>query len=191
MTFLLVLICLKNAFEVPISAGILLVLVCVIALISNKENIVILCACFVPLSTAFQYKYALLMCMIIYIIKYPKDIKLNHYALPLFGMMTWELLHALRYDFVINEYFRNFSEMMFCTFLMLRTDKKVDYFDEAFTNEDAICMMQSEEKLNQQLDKLKIDANQMRITYTIPNAQELWCIIMNTIVEMTHKNNRY
>ena len=67
------------------------------------------------------------------------------------------------------------------------SERKIDYFDEAFINENSICMMQSEEKLNQQLDKLKMDAIYIRITYTIPNAQELWCVFLKKIFDETIK----
>ncbi len=124
---LILLIFAKNIIGLPIPASLLLAVTALIAIVGNREEIVIMGICCIPFYVAFQYKYTLLFCMIIYTFKYPKDIKMNQYAIPLLIMMVWEFLHALKYEFALNEYFRNFSEMIFVTFLMMNTYKKFDY----------------------------------------------------------------
>lgn len=126
MGLFLALIFIKHIFNVPIPVSLFLLLGGVIALTGTQGDILTLGVCCLPLSTAFQYKYLLLFCIIIYYFKYPKDIKLNRYLFPLVIMMLWELMHALIYGFSMNEYLRNFSELIFCTFLMLNSYKKVD-----------------------------------------------------------------
>ena len=126
MGLFLTLIFVKNVFDVPIPVSLFLVLGGAIALTGTREDIIILGVCCLPLSTAFQYKYLLLLCIVIYYFKYPKDIKLGKGMLPLILIMLWELAHALLYNFSMVEYLRSFSELIFCTFLMMSSYRKVN-----------------------------------------------------------------
>ena len=127
LAVLIALVFVRNVLKAEIPVSVFLGITAIIALLGTKEEIVTLGICCIPLSTAFQYKYTLLICILVYGFKYPKDIKLNQHVFPLLCMMVWEFVHALAYDFTLNEYFRSFSEMIFCTFLMLCTYKKYDY----------------------------------------------------------------
>ncbi len=111
-------------YSLPVS--IFLLLGGAIALTGDRDEILTLGVCCIPLLTVFQYKYLLLFCIVIYYVKYPEDIKLNRYVLPLLILMIWELMHAMKYNFSLNEFLRNFSELIFCTFLMVNTYKKVN-----------------------------------------------------------------
>lgn len=133
----LALIFLRNVFDFPIPVSLFLVLGGAIALTGTRDDIITLGICCFPLFTAFQYKYLLLLCIVIYYFKYPKDIKLGKGVLPLVLMMLWELAHALLYNFSMFEYLRNFSELIFCTFLIINSYKKVNF--EQLCRLFAIC----------------------------------------------------
>ena len=127
LAVLIALVFVRNVLKAEIPVLVFLALTAIIALLGTKEEIVTLGICCIPLSATFQYKYTLLICILVYSFKYPKDIKLSQHIFPLLCMMVWEFVHALAYDFTLNEYFRSFSEMIFCTFLMLCTYKKYNY----------------------------------------------------------------
>ena len=137
MGLFLALIFVKNVFDVPIPVSLFLVLGGAIALTGTRDDIITLGVCCFPLFTAFQYKYLLLLCIVIYYFKYPEDLKLGKGIFPLVLMMLWELAHALLYSFSMVEYLRNFSELIFCTFLILNSYKKVNF--EQLCRLFAIC----------------------------------------------------
>lgn len=126
MGIFLALIFVKNVFDIPIPVSLFLIVGGAIALTGTRDDIITLGVCCFPLFTAFQYKYLLLLCIVIYYFKYPEDIRLGKAMLPLVLMMLWELAHALLYNFSMIEFLRNFSELIFCTFLMLNSYKKVN-----------------------------------------------------------------
>ena len=55
-------------------------------------------------TAAFQYKYLLIACIVIYVLKFGKDVKFTWALFPLALMMIWELLHGLGYSFSVYEY---------------------------------------------------------------------------------------
>ena len=117
----------RNIIHLPIPVILFLALAGCIAVFGGKNEIVAMIICCIPLSTAFQYKYALFLCIAIYYIKYPKDFKITVVLLPLICMMLWEMLHGFQWDLSIYEYFRGFAELIACTFLMSLRSKDFDY----------------------------------------------------------------
>ena len=118
IALLYILIFTRSILEISIPVSLILVFTALIALDNGRDEIIALCICCIPLGTAFQYKYLLLLCTLIYVMKYPKDIRISYRVLPLLLMMAWELLHGGRYSFSFYEFLRNFSELFFCSFLL-------------------------------------------------------------------------
>lgn len=129
MIFFLLLIFLKNDIGVGIPVWLLLLLYGGFAIFCDRDELIALCVCCIPLSTVFQYKYAILFCMLVYAAKYTKDLKMNFIIVPLLCMMAWELLHGIFYDFSFVQYLRGFAEILLCTFIIMIANKK---FDHAF-----------------------------------------------------------
>ncbi len=127
ISLLYAIIFVRNILEISIPVGLILVYSFIIALGSRRDEIFALSICCIPLWAAFQYKYLLLFCILIYAMKYPKDIRISYRILPLLLMMAWELLHGGRYSFSYYEYLRDFSELIFCSFLLTMDHKKTDY----------------------------------------------------------------
>lgn len=67
---------------------------------------------FVPISIAFQYKYALLILAIAILTKKQGRLKWNGLLSMIFLMMGWELWHALYGKFSYMEYLRDFAELI-------------------------------------------------------------------------------
>ena len=117
----------RNILLVPISATMLLALGCAIALIGDKNEIIALAICCIPLSPALQHKYLIFACIVIYVIKFSKDIKITVAIIPLILMMLWELVHGFVYDWSMYEYLRIFAELIFCTCLIMWMPKRINY----------------------------------------------------------------
>lgn len=103
--------------------------VCVIAAFSDHDEIIALAVSFIPFSAAFQYRYALIILIAIYIIKYPKTTnRIDPKAyIPLLILMFWEMLHGIKYSFSFSSFLQGFSELIFCTFVISLPNKKFDY----------------------------------------------------------------
>ena len=117
----------RNILDLPIPVIAILAIGALVAVISDRDEIIALAIACIPMSAAFQYKYLLFICIIVYVVKFGKDIKITSAVLPLAFMVVWEFIHGLFYPFSIYESLRGFSELIFCTFLMMVVPKKVDY----------------------------------------------------------------
>ena len=91
---------------------------------SREENITLMCS-FIPLSAFFQYRWALGVVALIYVLRIRK-IRV-FYFLPLLCMMVWELLHAGRSGVSLYSFFQEFTELFALTVVL--SDSNIDYSD--------------------------------------------------------------
>jgi len=113
LSSMLILLFLRNAIGVNIPVVFLLLLTIIPSFFGTKDHIVATAVCCIPMSTGFQYKYALFICISAIVIRYRSQIRLSQVAYPVFFMMFWELLHGFTGQFSILEYFRSFAELIF------------------------------------------------------------------------------
>lgn len=127
MLFMWLLIVARNVLSINIPVLAILAVGALIAMLGDRDEIIALGVCCIPMSNSFQYKYLILLCIAIYIFKFFGDIRINGAILPLLLMMIWELLHGIKYNFSFYEYLRGFSELVFVTFLMILKPRKIDF----------------------------------------------------------------
>ena len=123
------LIYIRNILEIEYPIVVLLLYAGAMALLCDHDEIIALAVTFVPFSAAFQYRYALLVLMVVYAIKHLKDMKkinLSAY-IPLLLVMVWELLHGITGEFSFVAYLQGFTELIFCSFVISLPNKKFDY----------------------------------------------------------------
>lgn len=108
----------RNVFDIRFNIIIVLALACLPAIVGDRNEIIALAISLIPMTAAFQYKYALLFIMAVYIVKYFRDLKYMNGFLLLMVMFAWELLHGFMYDFSLLNSIRGFAELIFCAFLM-------------------------------------------------------------------------
>ena len=78
---------------------------------SPSEQLAFAVSC-IPLSIAFQYKYALLILSVAILIKNHWRIKMSGGIIIVAAMMVWELWHAFYGQFSFVEYLRDFAELI-------------------------------------------------------------------------------
>lgn len=127
LSFLLVMVAVKGLAGISVPAIVFLAITSLMMLIGDRTEIITTIIVCIPLSVAFQYKYAIMVGIIVYAFKYSSDIKFSKCIFPLLVMMCWELLHGLFGEFSLNEYLRDFSELILLTFLMCISFKNIDY----------------------------------------------------------------
>ncbi len=125
LTFILVF--LRLIFDIDVSVVMTLIMFGLTVLFCDREQIITLAIICLPLSATFQYKYALLICVLVYFFKFNEDVKIKRVVIPLLLMMFWEVLHAVFYTTEIVEYFRTFAELILVVFVMLLPLKKFNY----------------------------------------------------------------
>lgn len=90
---------------------------------SRNEQLAFVASC-IPLSVAFQYKYALLILSVAILIKNHWRIKKSGVFIIVVVMMIWELWHAVYGQFSFVEYLRGFAEL-----ILLGIVTSIDMYD--------------------------------------------------------------
>lgn len=106
---------------------IFLILSFAVAAFADKSEIVAFCFCCIPVLNAFQSKYAFLICMGVYIIRFVKIKTIPTYMLPIGFLIVWEIMHGFISDLSIVEVFRLFAELLFCCFVMGLSTEDIDF----------------------------------------------------------------
>lgn len=106
---------------------ILLAVVAVTALLGDRDEIVALGVCCIALYTSLQYIYALAICMLIYILKYWKDIRIDGGIFPVLLMLAWEWMHCFDQYSSIMGAVRAMMPLVFCAFLMFCPKERIHY----------------------------------------------------------------
>lgn len=124
---MLTLIFLRNVVGINIPVYFLLLLTLIPAFFGSNDHIIATAVCCIPMSIAFQFKYALLICIFAIILKQSGKIRINRPLILLIFMMVWELLHLFYGEFSIIEYYRNIAELLFLMIFLSINLKSVNY----------------------------------------------------------------
>jgi hypothetical protein len=117
----------RDYLGMKIPAIIFLLLYATVALIGDKNEIIAFCICSIPLLNAFQSKYAILLCIIIYSIRFTQNIKIYLTVLPIALLMIWEFIHGFIGGSSFFETLRLFAELIFCCFLICSQTEELDF----------------------------------------------------------------
>ncbi len=117
----------RNALGISFPVIIYLVYFAIMAFVSDRDEMLALLAVCIPTTRGFQYKYAIVVWIVIYAIRFKDDVKLNTSIIPLLAMMVWEMLHGIKYDFSFVLFLKNFTELILLTFLMCLSARKIDF----------------------------------------------------------------
>ena len=125
----MVLVALRNTVALDYPVIILTVYAGVMAVFSDRDEMVAFGIACIPFSPAFYYDTVLAMLILIYIVKYPKNLKgFKLWALiPFALMMGCELWHEILYGFSGMNYFYAFMTLGFTAFVVCAADWKLDF----------------------------------------------------------------
>lgn len=112
-------------FEFPVLAYLAWVVVMALAFDFNEAKALLVT--FIPFFPAFQYKYAVLICLFILVFKNFKRITLSKACIWGVLIMLWELIHVAVFDDSILEFVRGFAEFIcFMLLISISSDKEYD-----------------------------------------------------------------
>ena len=77
LSVFMALIYVKHVFEMPIPAFVFLLGIVAIAFVGNRNHIIAMCMCCVPLSTSLEIYHIIVICIIAYAIKYANGFKIS------------------------------------------------------------------------------------------------------------------
>ena len=85
-----ILLFLRDFMNIAVPSIIFLIIAVLAALFSDKTEVVAFCFCCIPVLNAFQSKYALWICMLIYFVRFVKNPKIHTHFLPVLFLAFWE-----------------------------------------------------------------------------------------------------
>ena len=116
----------RYAMQMFVPRMLLLLIVSAIAFLGDRDEIIAICMCCIPLHTSFNYLYGLLICILVYAVKYPSDLKINLTTLPVFCLWVWELIHCFDRQVTLRSIIAFCVPYLLCFFLMC-SKRKCDY----------------------------------------------------------------
>lgn len=122
-----ILLFLRDFMNIAVPSIIFLIIAVLAALFSDKTEVVAFCFCCIPVLNAFQSKYALWICMLIYVVRFVKNPKVHMHFLPVLFLAFWEILHGLVWEFSFIEVIRLFTELLFCCFIGCLSGEDFDF----------------------------------------------------------------
>lgn len=91
---LLISIFLKYSLQLNVPSITFLVISMLIAVLGDRDEILAMCICCIPLYTVMKYHYIVAICVIVYLYKYLDDVKLDFTFIPFILIVMWEILHC-------------------------------------------------------------------------------------------------
>lgn len=124
---LILLIMVRYAFQIDIPRIVLLVLIGMMALLGDRDEIVALCLCFIPMHESIDFFYALVICTCIYLVKYHSRIRFGTQILLIFIIIVWELLHCFLSEFSVVDFLSPIIPFIVLAVLMASDLEDLDY----------------------------------------------------------------
>lgn len=123
----IILLYLRDFMGVSIPSMLFLGLAFLVAAFADKTEVIAFCFCCIPVLNAFQSKYALLICMGLYICRFFRSLRLHLCIIPIALLVVWECMHVIVGDFSGVEVLRLFTELFFCCFVMCLSPEDIDF----------------------------------------------------------------
>lgn len=127
LVLFVILLFMRYAFQINISKGTLTVFIAVIALTGNRNEILAVTMSCIPLHNAVDLFVSVGICMIAYILKNSKFIKVNSAAFITLLIITWEYIHCFNYGFSIKLFIVSIIPLVFLALIMCTDMEDIDY----------------------------------------------------------------
>ena len=123
----IVLLCLRDFIGIEVPSILFLGLTILVSAFAEKVEVITFCFCCIPILNAFQSKYALLICMVFYLIRFSKIKIVPLQLISIAFLVMWEIAHGATSEFSLIEVFRLFTELFFCCFIMSLPLDAIDF----------------------------------------------------------------
>ena len=127
LCILLLLIMVRYAFQIDIPRIIFLLIIAMIAIFGDRNEIIAMCICCIPLHESIDFYYALVICMVVYVFKYHRSFSFGANLVLFLIVMSWELLHCFSTSFHIIQYLSYIVPFALLALLMASNIENIDY----------------------------------------------------------------
>ena len=117
----------RYTLQINIPQALLLGIAVCIAMIGDRDELIAMSVCSIPLYTSFEYGYAVLICSVIYMLKYGRRLRFNQAVLPLFAIVLWETQHCFGESFEVVQYVARFIPLLLLLLLLSSGNEVFDY----------------------------------------------------------------
>ncbi len=121
-------IIIKYVFGFPLPESLYIPLVALLAFTSNRDQLIGVATCCIPLRTVIQTVPWLFICLLVYFVKFSRHkLHFNYEILLVTAIVIWELLHNCEYEFSIITLLSFIVPYVFCIFVMSLDSADLDY----------------------------------------------------------------
>lgn len=124
---LVLLIMTRYALQIDLPRVVFLVVIGLIALLGDRDEILALCTCFIPMHESIDFFYALAITLVIYIIKYYRQLRFQTNIALIFLVILWELLHCFRQSFSPVDFLSGIVPFIVLAVMMASETDELDY----------------------------------------------------------------
>lgn len=124
---LLLLTMVRYALQIDIPRFVFLVVIGVIAIFGDRDEIIAMCICCIPLHESIDFFYALVICVGVYIVKFFRQIRLGTNLVLVLLIMAWELLHCFRTQFDAVAFLASVIPFIVLAVMMASDVENLDY----------------------------------------------------------------
>lgn len=127
LTILLVLLMARYGLQIGIPRIVLTATIAIIALLGDRDEILAIAMCCIPLHEAVDFFYALVACAGAYVVKNHQRVRINLAICIVLLLIAWELLHCISADFSIITFLISVVPMIFLAVILCANVSDVDY----------------------------------------------------------------
>lgn len=124
---LFLLIITRYALQIDMPRLAFLLVIAVIVLLGDRDEIMAMCMCLIPLHESVDFFYAIAVIMGVYVFKHHRGIHLGTHILLAVLAIVWELLHCFRDSFSAVEFLSYITPFLVLAVVMSSNTKELDY----------------------------------------------------------------
>ena len=124
---LLLLIMIRYSFQTDIPRIVFLAVIGLTVLLGDRDEIIAMLMCCIPLHESIDFFYALVICTLVYICKQFRQIRLGTSLMLVILIVVWELLHCFRPSFSVVNFLSNIIPFLVLAVIMASDLRNLDY----------------------------------------------------------------
>lgn len=123
ITFLFI----RYALQIDIPRIVLTTIIAIIAVCGNRDEILAIAMCCIPLHEAVDLYYSIIACAVAYVLKNSKRIRIDFSVILVAVMIIWELLHCFDSSFSAQSFLITIIPLLFLIMILCADVSNVDY----------------------------------------------------------------
>ena len=124
---LIFLIMVRYALQIDIPRVVFLGIIGMIALLGDRDEIVAMCICCIPMHESIDFFYSIVICAAVYVLKFFRSLRIGTSVPLVLLIIGWELLHCFRTSFNVVTFLSGVIPFIILAILMASDAEKLDY----------------------------------------------------------------